>query len=124
MKKTFLALLFVMGVSISVAWAQQKESPGMSVSSTEMDLRYELISSADGAWGFGVYDGARLLLYQPLIVLNSSEAILTDKTQAETLARFTMEKIRKGEMPQAVTTEGIPFLLPETEPSKLKMNHE
>ncbi|MBX7242011.1 MAG: DUF4907 domain-containing protein [Bacteroidia bacterium] len=107
MKKIFLSLLFVMGISVSVVWAQQKESPGMIVPDTGTDLHYTLIPSADGAWGFAVYDGERLLLYQPVIVLNASEEPLRDKTQAERLAQLATERIRKGGNPEAVDEETL-----------------
>lgn len=73
-------------------------------------LSYRIINAPNGSFGYDILNGNRLFVHQTnLPGMPGNEGCRT-KVDAEKLAAFVIDKIRKGEMPPTVTPEELKTL--------------
>ena len=68
-------------------------------------LTYNIINGAGNTFGYDVYANGRLQVHQPVIPALPGNKGFATKAAAEKVARLVIEKIKKGDMPPAVSIE-------------------
>ena len=73
-------------------------------------LTSTIIDAPNGTFGYDVFSDGKLFLHQTNLPGQPGNDGCKTKADAEKLAAFVMEKIRKGEMPPTVATEDLKTL--------------
>jgi len=66
-------------------------------------LRYEVIVLPDSSFGYDIYQNGKMIVHQNSIPAINGTRGFSSRTKASRAAKLVIQKIRKGEMPPAVT---------------------
>jgi hypothetical protein len=101
-------IIFIFSIFLSVGvLAQQKENAQKQIAtanqSKKNNFTYKIIASANNTFGYDIYSDSKILIHQPSIPGMSGNNGFKQKQQAESVAKFVIDKIKKGIMPPTVS---------------------
>ena len=85
---------------------ESKEKPN-SQASTKSDWSYKVMLVSEGNWGYQLYLGDKMEIYQRSIPAVPGTLGFETKEKAEKTARFVLEKLNRGEFPPSLTIEDL-----------------
>ncbi len=83
--------------------------PGAGEDSTAA-ITFSVINAPNGTFGYDILRDGKLLIHQTNLPGQPGVEGCRTRADAEKLAAFVIDKIKKGEMPPTVTTDELEFL--------------
>jgi hypothetical protein len=116
--KQLLLLFFIAAITaangqITSIRSTQNVSPGVKfhneISNSQI-YSIKIISSLNNTWGYDILKNTKTLIHQTCIPSVGGNEGFKSKSDAEKVAQFVIEKLKKGEMPPSVTNDELKSL--------------
>ena len=103
-----LLLLFFSCSEQSEISNDKRPSPqGKTMSEASKEWSYKAVEIDDNSWGYQIYEGASMKIYQKNIPAVSGLHYFETKEKAEMAAEFALEKVNNGFFPPTVKPEEL-----------------
>nr|WP_299343771.1 DUF4907 domain-containing protein [Allomuricauda sp.] len=113
LKKHYILLLTLMGMSILYLWSDGLELKEWTKKEDDGLLLLVEESEDEQGWMYSIYERERLLIRQEIVPVLEGKQRIPSKEVAEQLGRIVLEKIRSKQMPIISETEIrtiVPFI--------------
>ena len=105
MKKVIFAIAFLFALNLQAQQNKPNSTSFEKIKKASNNFTYKIINSPNNTFGYDIYNAGKMMIHQPTPPGVSGNNGFKKKKDAESVAKFVIEKMKKGEMPPTVTTE-------------------
>jgi hypothetical protein len=98
------------GIAQQPAYTRPENLSGqIAKASTPQPYTYKVFQAPNKMYGFDVFRNGKFIFHQPAsnVPASNYHPVLAKKEDAEKAAQFSIDKIKKGQQPSALTTDEI-----------------